>query len=262
MSAGASGTSGTSGTSRAAPLGRAIAAQLRVELRLTARRGENLLAVAGIPAIVLVFFASTAVVDVPGDLSVDFLLPGALSLAVIAAGLVNLGIATAYERSYGVLRRLGASPLGRPGLIAAKVGAVGAIVAIQVVILCAVAFLALGWRPPEGASLPMLVIALALGTVAFASLGLLLAGTLRAEATLALANGLFILAVVIGGVVVPTAALPAPLAVIADVLPAAALGDALRVALGTVPASTGPFAVLVIWAVAVSALAARTFRWD
>lgn len=251
--------------SAAAPLGRSIGAQALVELRLTARRGENLLALAGIPVLVLVFFASTGMVDVPGDKPVDFLLPGALALAVVAAGMVNLGIATAYERAYGVLRRLGASPLGRSGLIAAKTAAILVVVAIQTIALVAVAWLGLGWRPAADASSGLLAATLALGAVTSTSLGLLLAGTLRAEATLALANGLFVLAVAIGGVVVPTSVLPASLAAIADVLPFAALAETLRIAFGTAdPATIGPapFVVLAAWAAGATVLAARTFRWD
>jgi ABC-2 type transport system permease protein len=246
----------------AAPLGRSVAAQVLVELRLTARRGENLLALAGIPAVVLLLFGSTSLVDVPGDAPVDYLLPGALALAVVAAGLVNLGIATAYERSYGVLRRLGASPLGRPGLLAAKMASILAVVAVQAIALVAVAWAALAWRPAEGASLAVLVATLVLGAITMTALGLLLAGTLRAEATLALANGLFILAVVIGGVVVPTTALPAALAVVADLLPFAALSGALRIALGTAPAEIEPFVVLAAWATLATILAAARFRWD
>ena len=127
-----------------APWTRSTAAQTGVELRLTARRGENLLAIAVIPVVVLVFFATTTVVALPGGGTVDALLPGAIALAIIATGLVNLGIATAYERSYGVLKRLGGSPLGRTGLVAAKVTAVLAVVAIQVVALVVVAGVLLG----------------------------------------------------------------------------------------------------------------------
>jgi ABC-2 type transport system permease protein len=250
------------GRSNAAPLGRSVGAQVLVELRLTARRGENLLALAGIPVLVLLFFGSTSLVAVPGDPPVDYLLPGAIALAVVAAGLVNLGIATAYERSYGVLRRLGASPLGRPALIAAKIVSILAVVALQAMALVAVAWLALAWRPAEDASLALLVATLVLGAVAMTSLGLLLAGTLLAEATLALANGLFILAVAIGGVVVPTSALPGPLATIADLLPFAALSGALRIALGTAPAEIGPFLVLTAWGAFATIVASRRFRWD
>ncbi len=251
-----------SGPPAAAPRASAILAQVIVELRLTARRAENLLALAGIPVVVLVFFASTSVVRVPGDRPVDFLLPGAMALAVIAAGLVNLGIAAAYERSYGVLRRLGASPLGRSGLILAKLASIGAIVVIQVLALVTVALFALEWRPGVGVSVPLLIIALVLGTATFASLGLLMAGTIRAEATLALANGLFIMSIALGGIVVPTSELPGPLRAIADVLPAAALSDAIRMALGASPIVAAPFAILAVWALGSTTLATRAFRWD
>jgi ABC-2 type transport system permease protein len=247
--------------SRPAPWRTATRAQLAMELRLTSRRGENLLAIAVIPAAVLAFFASTSLVVVPGASAVDFLLPGSLALAVIAAGLVNLGIATAYERSYGVLKRLGGSPLGRDGLVVAKIGAVGVIVVLQVILLLAVAAV-LGWRPGTGVSPVLLVIALLLGTVTFASLGLLLAGTLRAEATLALANGLFIAALLLGGVLVPTSHLPAPLAVVADVLPAAALTEALRVALGGVGDLPRALVILAAWGAFGTIASVRWFHWD
>jgi ABC-2 type transport system permease protein len=246
---------------RPAPWGSAARTQLAMELRLTSRRGENLLAVAVIPAVVLAFFASTSLLTIPGASAVDFLLPGSLALAVIAAGLVNLGIATAYERSYGVLKRLGGSPLGRDGLVAAKIGAVGVIVVLQVVLLFAVAAV-LGWRPGPGVSPFLLVVALVLGTVTFAGLGLLLAGTLRAEATLALANGLFIAAMLLGGIIVPTSHLPELLAVVADLLPAAALSEALRVALGSGGDALRALVILAAWGAVAILASVRWFRWD
>ncbi len=133
-----------------APWPRAATAQLSTELRLTARRGENLLAIAVIPVAVLVFFSTTTVLALPASTGVDTLLPGAIALAIIASGLVNLGIATAYERSYGVLKRLGGSPLGRSGLVAAKVGSIAVIVAIQVVVLVAVAWIGSGLAARTG----------------------------------------------------------------------------------------------------------------
>ena len=242
---------------------RATLAQVETELRLTARRGENVLVTLIIPVVVLLFFASVGVLPSVAGRPVDFLLPGTLALAVIATSLVNLGIATAYERHYGVLKRLGGSPLSRGGLLIAKMSAVLAVEIGQIVLLVAIAAVLLGWRPGPAASTPLFVATLLLGTLAFAGLGLLLAGALRAEATLAVANGLFIAFLLLGGIILPTVGLPGPLAAVAGVLPAAALSDTFRVALGSADGSaTASLLVLALWAIGAVGLAARTFRWE
>jgi ABC-2 type transport system permease protein len=241
----------------------ATLAQAGMELRLTARRGENVLVTVIIPAIVLLFFASVGILPATAGRPVDFLLPGSLALAVIATSLVNLGIATGYERHYGVLKRLGGSPLTRGQLVAAKMVAVLVVELLQVVLLVAIATLALGWTvPPAGVQPWAFVAALLLGTLAFAGLGLLLAGGLRAEATLALANGLFLVALLLGGIVVPLDHLPDALAAVAAILPAAALSDAFRAALGSGDDAVRPMVILGVWGVAFVVLAVRTFRWE
>lgn len=250
--------------SRPAPVARAVIAQTAVELRLTTRRGENLLAMLGIPAAVLLVFGSTSVPGAPAPGNrVDTLLPGVLALAIIATGLVNLGIATAYERSYGVLKRLGGSPLGRSGLVGAKVLAVLAIEVGLLVLLTTIATAFLGWRPPTaGPSWPLVIVAVALGTATFAGLGLALAGALRAEATLLLANVLFLLTLGIGGVLIPAADLPEPVASVVGLLPTAALADMLREALAGDTVDARAILTLALWAGVSITLAIRTFRFD
>jgi ABC-2 type transport system permease protein len=241
----------------------ATLAQTAMELRLTARRGENVLVTIVIPVVVLLFFASVGVLPTGSGRSVDFLLPGSLALAVVATSLVNLGIATAYERHYGVLKRLGGSPLTRGSLLVAKMGAVLVVEVAQVILLVAIAAVALGWRPGPGASPVLFVVALLLGTLAFAGLGLLLAGTLRAEATLALANALFIAFLLLGGMVLPVTELPGLFATLAALLPAAALADLFRIALGSGEADLPrSLVVLAAWGIGAVGLAARSFRWD
>ncbi|HEU4673540.1 MAG TPA: ABC transporter permease [Candidatus Limnocylindrales bacterium] len=248
-----------------APLTDRIAAQLGMELRLTARRGENVLATLVIPIALLVFFVAYPIGLPPGSRAVDAVVPAIVAVAIISAGLVNLGIATGYERAYGVLKRLGASPLSRPALVVAKIGAVVVLEVVQLALIALVAFGLLGWRP-GGVDVPTLVAALVLGTACFAGLGLLLAGTLRAEATLALANALFLGFVLVGGVVVPPDGLPAALAALARALPGGALADALRVALGgqADPGLPGaaPLVVLGIWTLVTVGGAVRLFRWE
>jgi ABC-2 type transport system permease protein len=236
--------------------------QTAMELRLTARRGENVLVTIVIPVVVLVFFSSLSILPTGATSPVDFLLPGAMALAIIATSLVNLGIATAYERHYGVLKRLGGSPLTRSGLLSAKMLAVLVVEVAQIALLVAVAAGILGWRPAPNTSIPLVAIGLVLGTAAFSGLGLLLAGALRAEATLALANGLFLGFLLLGGIILPISHLPPLLESLASVLPASALADTFRVALGQGGNVTGPIAVLIVWGVGAVVLAARTFRWE
>jgi ABC-2 type transport system permease protein len=231
-----------------------------MELRLTARRGENLLVMIVIPAAVLVFFATFAVLPTPGA-RIDFLLGGTIALAIVATGLVNLGIATAYERHYGVLKRLGGSPLPRAGLLAAKLLSVLVVELAQVVLLVGIAAGALGWRFPASFSLPLLALALILGTGVFAGLGLALAGALRAETVLALANLLFLGFLAISGIVVSLDQLPGWLAAASRLLPATALADLVRMALGASGDATAPSLVLAAWSV-IAATALTTFRWD
>lgn len=253
-----------------APATRSIAALATLEVRLLARRGENVLVALVVPVAILLFFGGTSVGPGLGGLPLEetrrALVPGSIALAIIAAGLVNLGIATAYERSYGVLKRLGGAPIPRWGLLAAKVAALLALELVQVVLLVVIASVAFGWSPGPAWSPILAAVAVVLGTIAFAALGLLLAGTLRAEATLAMANGLFLAFLMLGGLVVPVEQLPGFLQPIGAALPATALSGLLRIALDSGVAGSvdpiGPLAVLLIWSVAAGLLAVRLFRWE
>jgi ABC-2 type transport system permease protein len=241
---------------------RPLGAQTAAELRLTARRGDSVLLNIAIPVGLLVFFSLVDVLPKPAGVKqpIDFLPPGILALAVMSTAMVSLGIATGFERHYGVLKRLGATPLGRPRLLVAKMGAVGAIEAFQVIVIVFVALL-LGWKP--GGDVAAAIPAIVLGTIAFSGLGLLLAGTLRAEVNLAAANGLYLLLLLLGGMLFPLSKLPAGWRDLAEALPAGALSDALHGALttgGTIPDRA--WIVLAVWAVVTPLLAARTFRWE
>lgn len=238
---------------------RAVAAQARAELLLQLRRGENALVTLAIPVGVLVFFAKVDTLNTDFDDPLDFLVPGVLSLAVMAAAMVSLGIATGFERRYGVLKRLGTTPLSRGGLLTAKTVTVLVLEALQVVVVVAVA-VALGWDVPAGivAASGLLL----LGTVAFAGIGMLMAGTLRAEATLAAANGLFLVLLFLGGMAYPLDALPGVVEGVARLLPAAALSETVRGALTHEAFPVDELAVLVTWAVAAPVAAARWFRWE
>ena len=247
----------------AAPLSRMVAAQTRMETRLLLRNGEQLLLAVVIPLIVLVGgILAARHFDLPLDgRPVDLLTPGVLALAVMSTSFTSLAIATGFERRYGVLKRLGSSPLPRSGLLAGKVGALLVVEAAQLVVLGGAGLL-LGWSPEvTGAGLLGALLVVLSATAAFASLGLLLAGTLRAEATLAAANLVYLLLLAGGAVVLPTSAYGGVGGSLTW-LPSGALGEGMRTALvdGAFPGAD--VLVLVVWAVAGTVLTARTFRWE
>ncbi|MFL5624183.1 MAG: ABC transporter permease [Ktedonobacteraceae bacterium] len=245
----------------AASFTRQILAQTQFEILLTLRRGENILVTLIVPVMLLIFFASLNIVPAVSGHAVNFLLPGILALAIMAAGMVNLGIATAYERYYGVLKRLGSSPLPRSGLIIAKVLSILLLEVVQVVLLVGVAVALYGWQPAGSPLLTLLV--MGLGTITFAAIGLVMAGALRAELTLAGANALFLLFVLLGGGILPLSHLPAPLAAVAQLLPAAALTTALQATMSNGAAFPGfALLILLIWAIVVLFVAIRTFQWE
>ena len=237
----------------------AVLAQARVELLLSLRRAESLLISFLVPVGILVFFSEVDALNTTLRRPVDFLVPGVLALAVMSTAMVSLGIATGFERRYGVLKRLGSTPLSRGGLLAAKTLDVLMIEVVQAAAIIGTG-LALGWELRAGFGLALLW--LLVGTVAFAGVGLLLAGTLRAEANLAVANGLFLVLLFLGGMAYPLEKLPDVLESVASVLPAAALAESVRTALrgGGIPWDSA--GVLLGWAVVAPALATRYFRWE
>lgn len=247
----------------AAPWRRMLSAQTLMELRLTLRRGESVLLTLIIPVGLLLFFTKVNLLPdekVLGGRPVDFVTPGVLALAVLSTAFTGQAIATGFERSYGVLKRLGASALPRWVLLLGKTLGVLGVEILQILVLVAVGY-ALGWHP-HGNPLAVLLL-LIVGTAAFSALGLLMAGTLRAEATLAAANGVYLIFLLLGGIVFPLSRLPGALQGFAKVLPGAALATGLRRVLeagSSLP--WGDLGLLALWAAAAGILAARYFRWE
>ena len=237
---------------------KALLAHLRLELALLARNGESLLLTLGIPVLLLVFFAKVDVLPIDGA-PIAFLAPGVLALAVLSSALVNLAISTSFEREHGVLKRLGATPLGRPRLLAAKTLAILAVEVVQVAVLWLLA-LVLGWHPAPTLGFGAAIV---LGTVACAGLGLCLAGSLKALVTLAAANGLYLVLLLLSGMVIPLDELPTAVRSLARALPSGALAEAVRGSLttgGSVPGRA--WLVLLGWAIGSPLLATRLFRWE
>jgi ABC-2 type transport system permease protein len=247
----------------AAPLSQQVLAQTRMETRLLLRNGEQLLLALVIPVLVLV--GGVAGIERVGlslsRTAIDRLTPGVLALALMSTSFTSLAIATGFERRYGVLKRLGASPLPRQGLLLGKVGALLLVQVLQWLVIGAVA-LFMGWSPELTArSVVGALVVAVVGTAAFASLGLFIAGALRAEATLAVANLVYILLAAGGAVVLPASAYGS-WGQLLTWLPSGALGSGLRECFlrGTFPLEQS--VVLVGWAVVGTLATVRTFKWE
>ncbi len=268
---------------RPAPVLQRVLAQARLELRLLVRSGESLVVTFGIPLGMLVFFGTVDLLPLDAANPLDVLLPGSIAVAVMATGFVAQAISTGFERKYGVLKRLGATPLTRADYLVAKGLAVAVVVAVQVVVLVGVGTAlrggvptADGCGPGSGAlhgcdgvatALWLVPVGVVLGAVVFTALGLALAGAVRAELVLAGSNGVFLLLLMGSDLIFE---LPEALAPVVLATPSGALDIVLRRALD--PATwAGPvlagrtgvaLLVLVAWGLAAVAVAARTFRWE
>jgi len=250
----------TPGTSRAADSRRRVLAQAGFEVGSLLRNGEQLLVSLVLPAMALVGLSVTTTPSLGPGTRIDVATPGVIALCVISAAFTAQAISTAFDRRYAVLRYLGVTPLGRGGLVAAKVIATLAVEVLQIGAI-AVLGLALGWRP-EVSGIPYAVLFVVLGTWAFVALALLLAGTLRAEAVLAIANLVWVLLLAVGGVIVPRTELPAGVSHVVAYLPSAGLADGLRSALVDGVLNLPALAVVVAWGLVATVLAARLFRFD
>lgn len=240
-----------------------LLAQYRFEMRASLRQGEQMLVSMGIPLLILVFFSLVDVLTFPTEDAVDTLAPGVLALAIVSTSMVSLGIGTGFERTYGVLKRLGASPLGRTRWITAKILTVLSTQILQWLLIVVAAF-ALGWSPDAAGWLPAIAAGL-LGTMAFGGIGLLMAGTLPGVVTLAGANALYLVLLLTGGMVIPLEDMPTFMQRIAQVLPAAPLAEIMITSFSSAPNVSTPtwaWISLAVWAVVAPVVASRAFRWE
>ncbi|MHB8189798.1 MAG: ABC transporter permease [Ferrimicrobium sp.] len=243
-------------------MARPVVAQARSEISLAIRQGEAALLTLIIPVLGLLVVASVSFVALPPGVPsrVNFALAGVVSFGIMAAGMVAQSIATAFDRNYCVLKRLGATPLGRRGVIVGKLAAVAVLELIQLVILVAVG-VALGWHP-EGNPL-LFIFGWFFATSAFTGLGLIIGGTLRAEVVLGLSNLLMFVLVGVGAMAFPLSSLPGWLQIVAKLLPAAATSTVLLHGMsagGTVP--TWALINLLVWGIGAPLVAIRWFRWE
>jgi ABC-2 type transport system permease protein len=235
----------------------AFLTHVATETRLLLRNGEQLLLTLGIPVGLLVFFSTVNVYGIDGN-PVATMTPGILALAIMSTAMVGLGIATGFERKYGVLKLLGITPFGRPRLLLAKASVIAVVEILQFVVLTIIA-VALGWRPTLS---PLVFVAILLGSGCFAGIGLTLAGRLKGEINLAAVNALYLLLLLFGGMAIPFSKLPTPLRTIGQLLPSGALSEVLKQSVADATFTAQPWLVLLAWTVLSLTAAATLFRWE
>jgi ABC-2 type transport system permease protein len=242
-------------------LGRMLRTHARVEASLTLRNGEQILLTLLIPLALLIGLSLLNILPAAqlGSVSkVDWITPRILALAVMSSAFTGQAIALGFDRRYGVLKRLSATALPRWLLVAGRLVAALVVVALQAVVIGVVAAF-LGWSPsPSGVFSAVLL--LIVGTLAFGALGVLLGGALRAEAVLALANIIWFVLLLAGGILLAPSVLPSGVATIVELLPSGALAEGMRAALVDGHFALGPLAVLGVWALAAGVLATKTTR--
>jgi ABC-2 type transport system permease protein len=237
-----------------------LGAQTALEFRLQLRNAEQVGLTLVIPLLLLVFFNLPLLYDLGVDRRIDFVVPSIIALAVMSASFTGLAIGTGFERKYAVLKRLGATALPRSVLVGGKTISVLLLEIVQIALICVLGF-ALAWHPHGDPLFVLLLVVL--GTAAFGGLGLVLAGTVRAEVTLAAANLIWLVLLFAGGIAIPLSKYPHDVAQVLQYLPSAALSDGLHRVLekgATVPAHD--VLTLLVWAVVALPAAARWFRWE
>lgn len=233
-----------------------IRAHARWELRLLLRNGEQLLLMFVVP-VLLLFALGRSGLSTNG---INAAVPTVLAVSIMATCFTSLAIGTGFERRSGALRYLGTTPLTRLDLISGKFLATAALTAMSAAVVVVLG-LAMSWHPILTGLFSAVLVAL-LAAAAWVSWAMVLAGVLRAEAVLAIANGLFLLFIMFGGVAIATSQMPGPIGHVIDLLPSAALANGLRESLETGAFPAMAIAVLAVWTVVGVLLARRSFRWE
>ncbi len=228
------------------------------DLRVSVRDGEQLLLTLGLPIMLLVFFSLVDVLPTGGAEPVDFLAPGVIALALLSVAFVRLAIGVGFDRGFGAIKRLAITPLRASEFIAAKTLTTITLFAGQLVVLSAVGA-ALGWRPSLS---PFIVASLLGGLVTFSALAFVLASRFEGLASLALANALYVVLLLLSGLVVALEEFPGWLSAAVKVLPSTAVAALIRSNLDGAAGPSWAWIALVLWLVASLTAAVALFRWE
>ncbi len=235
-----------------------IIALTRTDLQVAARDGEQLLLTLGLPILLLVFFSKVDIVPTGDGEPVDFLTPGIISLALLSVAFVRLAIGLGFDRGFGAIKRLAITPLRVNEFLASKLATTVVLFGVQLILLIAIA-LAIGWRPQVSITIPVVIM---LGLVAFVGLAFVVASIVEGLTSLALANALYIILLLLSGLVFELERMPGWLHAVVKLLPSTALAELLRSGFSGTSGAGWAWTCLTLWALGTPVLASRLFRWE
>jgi ABC-2 type transport system permease protein len=198
-----------------------------------------------------------------GSRYIDFLVPGLLGMNLMGSGIWGVGFAIVDARKKRLLKRLIATPMSRPQYLASFVLSRLTLLVIEVGLLLGFGVLAFG--VPVRGSLPELVLICLVSSLAFTSLGLLIASRVQTiEGASGLMNLVMLPMWIFSGVFFSASRFPDSIQPFIQALPLTAVVDALRANIlrGAGLQTIGSeIAILMAWLVVSFVLALKLFRW-
>ena len=239
--------------------------ELRAQQRLFWRSREAAFFTFLLPLVFLVLLGSVyGDEEIEGIDAATYLVAGLLGYGVVATAFAGMAITLVIRRESGVLKRVRGTPLPPRVYLAAVIASTLVVIALESIAQIVVGrfLLGAGWPTAPGS----LALALLLGVVVFAALGLALTGAVRsAEGSSAVVNAVYLPMAFVSGVFFSVGALPRFLEALAEISPLTYLLRLVRAAFvdgESAAAGVEELAVLALWALVGLVLAVRSFRWE
>jgi ABC-2 type transport system permease protein len=196
--------------------------------------------------------------------TIQFFTPGLLGWAIASGATFGAATNLVVWRKNGLLRRLRLAPVRTSSVVVARVAVSIAIALVQAAIFIGVGTAFFGLQLTG--SWPMIIPLLTAATLAFMAIGLLTGAVSKTEeAAVGIANFVVLPMAFLSGTFFPLDGAPGWIDVVGKILPLKYLNEGMldTMVRGQGPTSAlVPIAVLVGFAVVVTAVASTVFRWD
>jgi ABC-type multidrug transport system permease subunit len=199
----------------------------------------------------------------PGSRYIDFLIPGLLGMNMMGSAIWGMGFSVVDARRKKLLKRLVATPMPRHYYLLSFILSRLLLLVVEVGVVAGFGMVVFG--VPMRGSLAVLALVCVIGSLAFCSLGLLMASRARTiEAASGIMNLVMMPMWILSGVFFSAERFPDALQPVIRALPLTALIDSLRADMlqGAGLAQVAPeLGILTGWMVLCFGLALKLFRW-